>query len=78
MAYAASKGAIVGMTLPLSRDLADIGVRVCAIAPGLFKTPLLQHLPENVVHFLAKNVPHPSSIGDPDWWVSIVERCFAL
>jgi len=73
VAYAASKGAIVGMTLPLSRDLADIGVRVCAIAPGLFKTPLLQHLPENVVHFLAKNVPHPSSIGDPDWFAQMVQ-----
>merc|ERR1711928_255864 len=51
-AYAASKGAIVGMTLPIARDLSSQGIRVCTIAPGLFKTPLLESLPEKVQNFL--------------------------
>ena len=65
-AYSASKGAIVGMTLPLARDLARVGIRVCTIAPGLFKTPMLAGLPEVVQNELAKQVPFPSRLGDPD------------
>merc|ERR1711972_967253 len=57
-AYSASKGAIVGMTLPLARDLASQGIRVNTIAPGLFDTPLLASLPEKVRAFLAKTVPN--------------------
>lgn len=65
VAYAASKGGIVGMTLPMARDLADKGVRVCTIAPGLFLTPLLQGLPQEVQESLGQQVPFPSRLGDP-------------
>ncbi len=64
-AYAASKGGIVGMTLPVARDLANLGVRVCTIAPGLFDTPLLHSLPDNVKEALAASVPFPSRFGTP-------------
>lgn len=66
VAYAASKGAIVGMTLPLARDLSKFGIRVMTIAPGLFKTPLLDGLPSTVQEELGKMVPCPSRLGDPD------------
>jgi NAD(P)-dependent dehydrogenase (short-subunit alcohol dehydrogenase family) len=64
-AYSASKGGIVGMTLPIARDLAEIGVRVCTIAPGIFETPLLGTLPEPARASLAKQVPFPSRLGRP-------------
>ena len=64
-AYAASKGGIVGMTLPMARDLAQIGVRVMTIAPGIFKTPMLAGLPEDVQAALAVDVPNPARLGDP-------------
>lgn len=66
VAYAASKGAIVGMTLPLARDLAKYGIRVMTIAPGLFKTPLLDGLPKTVQVELSKMAPCPNRLGDPD------------
>ena len=65
VAYSASKGGIVGMTLPMARDLADKGVRVCTIAPGLFLTPLLEGLPQDVQESLGKQVPFPSRLGKP-------------
>ena len=65
IAYAASKAGIAGMTLPMARDLADKGVRVCTIAPGLFRTPLLEGLPEDVQASLGAQVPFPSRLGDP-------------
>jgi NAD(P)-dependent dehydrogenase (short-subunit alcohol dehydrogenase family) len=65
IAYSASKGGIVGMTLPMARDLADKGVRVCTIAPGLFLTPLLEGLPEDVQTSLGAQVPFPSRLGQP-------------
>ena len=65
VAYAASKGGIVGMTLPMARDLSANGVRVCAIAPGLFLTPLLESLPEDVQVSLGQQVPFPARLGDP-------------
>jgi len=65
VAYAASKGGIVGMTLPMARDLADKGVRVCSVAPGLFLTPLLQGLPQEVRISLGAQVPFPSRLGNP-------------
>ena len=65
VAYAASKGGIVGMTLPMARDLADKGVRVCTVAPGLFLTPLLEGLPQDVQDSLGQQVPFPSRLGDP-------------
>jgi NAD(P)-dependent dehydrogenase (short-subunit alcohol dehydrogenase family) len=64
-AYSASKGGVVGMTLPMARDLAQWGVRVCTIAPGLFKTPLLAELPEAVQQSLAASIPFPKRLGDP-------------
>uniref|UniRef100_A0A3B5QMU5 Hydroxysteroid (17-beta) dehydrogenase 10 n=1 Tax=Xiphophorus maculatus TaxID=8083 RepID=A0A3B5QMU5_XIPMA len=64
-AYSASKGGIVGMTLPIARDLAPMGIRVVTIAPGLFATPLLASLPEKVRSFLCRQVPFPSRLGDP-------------
>lgn len=72
-AYSASKGALVGMTLPLARDLASQGIRVNTIAPGLFDTPLLASLPEKVRAFLAKTVPNPSRLGYPDEYASLVQ-----
>ena len=66
IAYAASKGGIVGMTLPAARDLASARVRVCTIAPGLFDTPLLAGLPEEARSALGAQVPHPARLGDPD------------
>ena len=65
VAYAASKGGIAGMTLPMARDLADKGVRVVTIAPGLFLTPLLEGLPQDVQDSLGQQVPFPSRLGDP-------------
>jgi NAD(P)-dependent dehydrogenase (short-subunit alcohol dehydrogenase family) len=64
-AYSASKGGIVGMTLPIARDLASLGIRVMTIAPGLFNTPLLASLPEDARVSLGKQVPHPSRLGEP-------------
>lgn len=64
-AYAASKGGIVGMTLPMARDLAASGIRVMSIAPGIFRTPMLAGLPEDVQAALAADVPNPPRLGDP-------------
>jgi len=72
-AYSASKGAIVGMTLPLARDLAKQGIRVNTVAPGLFDTPLLASLPEKVRAFLAQTVPNPSRLGHPDEFAQLVQ-----
>ncbi|KAF4526133.1 hypothetical protein B566_EDAN012444 [Ephemera danica] len=72
-AYSASKGAIVGMTLPIARDLASQGIRVCTIAPGLFDTPLLASLPDKVRAFLAKSIPFPQRLGKPDEYAQLVE-----
>ncbi len=65
IAYSATKGGVVGMTLPAARDLADKGIRVCTIAPGLFDTPLLAGLPEDARASLGKQVPFPSRLGRP-------------
>ncbi|CAJ63420.1 MULTISPECIES: 3-hydroxyacyl-CoA dehydrogenase [Frankia] len=65
-AYSASKGGIVGMTLPIARDLANLKIRVVTIAPGLFDTPLLASLPEPARISLGQQVPHPSRLGSPD------------
>ena len=64
-AYSASKGGVVGMTLPMARDLAQHGIRVCTIAPGLFATPLMKTLPEPVQQSLAASIPFPSRLGKP-------------
>ncbi len=66
IAYAASKGAVVGMTLPAARDLAQYGIRVCTIAPGLFDTPLLAALPEEARQKLGAGIPYPQRLGRPE------------
>ncbi|MGQ0625256.1 MAG: 3-hydroxyacyl-CoA dehydrogenase [Sporichthyaceae bacterium] len=71
-AYSASKGGIVGMTLPIARDLAGSLIRVCTIAPGLFKTPLFDSLPADAIASLESSVPHPSRLGDPAEFAALV------
>ncbi|WP_299558296.1 SDR family NAD(P)-dependent oxidoreductase [uncultured Sulfitobacter sp.] len=65
VAYAASKGGIVSMALPMARDLAKDGIRVMTIAPGIFSTPMLRGLPQDVQDSLAAEVPNPARLGDP-------------
>jgi NAD(P)-dependent dehydrogenase (short-subunit alcohol dehydrogenase family) len=72
-AYAASKGGIVGMTLPIAREFARYGIRVMTIAPGLFWTPLLGSLPQEAQDSLGKQVPFPSRLGKPDEYAQLVE-----
>jgi NAD(P)-dependent dehydrogenase (short-subunit alcohol dehydrogenase family) len=72
IAYAASKGGVAGLTLPMARDLADKGVRVAAIAPGLFLTPMLKGLPQEVQDSLGAQVPFPSRLGDPAEFAALV------
>jgi 3-hydroxyacyl-CoA dehydrogenase/3-hydroxy-2-methylbutyryl-CoA dehydrogenase len=73
-AYSASKAAVVGMTLPIARDLSKDGIRVVTIAPGLFDTPLLAALPEKVRIFLAKSIPFPQRLGTPDEYAMLVQQ----
>uniref|UniRef100_U5EUU3 3-hydroxyacyl-CoA dehydrogenase type-2 n=1 Tax=Corethrella appendiculata TaxID=1370023 RepID=U5EUU3_9DIPT len=72
-AYAASKAAVVGMTLPIARDLSTQGIRICTIAPGLFDTPMLQALPDKVRAFLAKTIPFPQRLGNPAEYAQLAE-----
>jgi 3-hydroxyacyl-CoA dehydrogenase/3-hydroxy-2-methylbutyryl-CoA dehydrogenase len=74
IAYAASKGGIVGMTLPAARDLAGRGIRVVTIAPGLFDTPLLAALPEDARQKLGEGVPFPRRLGSPPEYAQLVEQ----
>jgi NAD(P)-dependent dehydrogenase (short-subunit alcohol dehydrogenase family) len=71
-AYSASKGGVVGMLLPVARDLADKAIRVMCIAPGTFRTPMLAGLPQDVQDSLAAQVPHPSRLGDPAEFAALV------
>lgn len=71
-AYSASKGGIVSMTLPIARELAQFGIRVLAIAPGLFLTPLLAMLPQEAQDLLAASIPFPRRLGDPTEFASLV------
>jgi 3-hydroxyacyl-CoA dehydrogenase / 3-hydroxy-2-methylbutyryl-CoA dehydrogenase len=77
VAYAASKGGIVGLTLPAARDLAGRGVRVVTIAPGLFDTPLLAALPEDKREALGAGIPFPSRLGRPDEYAELVTSIVA-
>lgn len=72
IAYAASKGGVASMTLPMARDLARSGIRVVAIAPGLFLTPMLEGLPHDVQESLGAQVPYPSRLGHPAEFASLV------
>ena len=71
-AYAASKGGIAAMTLPVAREFARFGIRVNAIAPGLFKTPLLDGLPDEAQQALAAAIPYPGRLGEPDEFAQLV------
>ena len=71
-AYSASKGGIVGMTLPVARDLARAGIRVMTIAPGIFRTPMLAALPQDAQDSLGRQVPFPPRLGDPAEYAALV------
>ena len=71
ISYSASKAGVVGMTLPAARDLADRGIRVCTIAPGLFDTPLLGALPEDARAALGAGVPFPQRLGRPEEYAQL-------
>ncbi len=71
-AYAASKGGVVALTMPAARELAQFGIRVNAIAPGIFSTPMLQALPDDVQKSLAVSVPFPKLLGDPKQYADLV------
>ena len=73
-AYSASKGGVVGMTLPIARDLARSGIRCVTIAPGLFATPMLLGMPQEVQDSLGKQVPFPSRLGKPDEYAALVRH----
>lgn len=72
VAYSASKGGIVGMTLPMARDLSALGVRVMTIAPGIFKTPMIAALPQDAQDSLGRQVPFPPRLGHPAEYASLV------
>jgi NAD(P)-dependent dehydrogenase (short-subunit alcohol dehydrogenase family) len=76
-AYAASKGGVVGMTLPIAREFARYGIRVVTIAPGLFLTPLLESLPREAQDSLGRQVPFPSRLGKPDEFALLVGSIIA-
>ena len=71
-AYSASKGGVVGMTLPIARDLSRSGIRVCTIAPGIFETPMLMGLPKDAQDSLGKQVPFPPRLGRPVEYAQLV------
>ena len=75
-AYSASKGGIVSMTLPIARELARIGIRVMAIAPGIFDTPMLAAMPESIRESLGQQVPFPSRLGRPSEFAALVRHIF--
>ena len=70
-AYSSSKGGVVGMTLPVARDLSRAGIRVCTIAPGLFKTPMMAGLPQEAQDSLGQQVPFPPRLGDPTEYAAL-------
>jgi len=74
IAYAASKGGVAAMTLPAARDLAKDGIRVAAILPGLFDTPMFAGLPDDLRQALAANVPFPQRLGDPSEFGALVRH----
>ncbi|MDP9411312.1 MAG: SDR family NAD(P)-dependent oxidoreductase, partial [Actinomycetota bacterium] len=73
-AYAASKGGVVSLTLPVARELASSGIRVMTIAPGIFETPMLAALPEEAKESLGKQVPFPSRPGRPEEYAALVKH----
>ncbi len=74
VAYAASKGGVIGLTLPVARDLARDGIRCCTVMPGLFHTPMVDGLAQEVRDALAAGIPHPSRLGDPAEYAMLVQH----
>jgi len=77
-AYSASKGGIVGMTLPIARELAMFGIRVCSLAPGIFSTPMLAGMPQELQDSLGKQVPFPPRLGRPEEFAALVQTIFEV
>ena len=77
-AYAATKAAVAGMTLPIARELAMFGIRVCSIAPGIFGTPMLAAMPQDVQESLGKQVPFPPRLGRPEEFAALVQTIFEV
>ena len=77
-AYSASKGGIVGMTLPIARELAAFGIRCVAIAPGIFRTPMAEALPPEAQESLARQIPFPARLGKPEEFAQLVATVFEL
>jgi len=77
-AYAATKAGVMGMTLPIARELAMFGIRVCSIAPGIFGTPMLAAMPQEVQDSLGRQVPFPPRLGRPEEFASIVQTIFEV
>ena len=75
-AYASSKGGIISLTLPAARDLSQFGIRVVTIAPGLFETPMMKGLPEDVQRSLAKGTPFPQRFGTSEEYAELVQALF--
>jgi NAD(P)-dependent dehydrogenase (short-subunit alcohol dehydrogenase family) len=73
-AYSASKAGVVGMTLPIARDLAPLGIRCCTIAPGIFGTPMIFGMPQAVQDSLAASIPFPSRLGRPDDYAKLIHQ----
>jgi NAD(P)-dependent dehydrogenase (short-subunit alcohol dehydrogenase family) len=74
VAYAASKGGIVAMTLPMARELASAGIRVMTVAPGLFATPMMKGMPQQAQDSLGKQTPFPPRLGEPDEYAALVAQ----
>jgi NAD(P)-dependent dehydrogenase (short-subunit alcohol dehydrogenase family) len=77
-AYAATKAAVAGMTLPIARELAMFGIRVCSLAPGIFGTPMLAGMPQEVQDSLGKQVPFPARLGRPEEFAALVQTIFEV
>ena len=77
-AYAATKAGVAGMTLPIARELAMFGIRVCSIAPGIFGTPMLAAMPQEVQDSLGKQVPFPPRLGRPEEFAALVQTIFEV
>ena len=75
-AYAATKAAVAGMTLPMAREFAGLGIRVVAIAPGIFQTPMVASLPADAQASLGRQVPFPARLGRPDEYAHLVQSIF--
>ena len=75
-AYAASKGGVASLTLPMARDLSSKGIRVVSIAPGVFETPMLEAMPKEIQHNISSQIPFPNRLGKPEEFAFLILRTF--